>query len=148
MSPSGTKNKGTEGFMMRQMPARRSAPRKDVAPVSVSLVSSLENLSKIARGGFLVEASVSGFLLIIPRDQLVPMEFRRNLNLDSLLGHKILVHLKDLNLEISGRVARTRLRGKVGFEVGVDYSDDAPEYWRECLVDLLPAPGELEEEEV
>lgn len=116
--------------------------------MSVSLVSSLENLSKIARGGFLVEASVSGFLLIIPRDQLVPMEFRRNLNLDSLLGHKILVHLKDLNLEISGRVARTRLRGKVGFEVGVDYSDDAPEYWRECLVDLLPAPGELEEEEV
>lgn len=131
--------------MSRTTLARRSAPRKDVAPLTITTISSLENLAKIAKGGNLVEASTSGFLLIIQRDNLVPVEFRRNLNLDSLIGHKILIHLQDLNLEISGRVARTRLRGKEGFEIGVDYTDDAPEYWRECLVDLLPSPGEIEE---
>ncbi|PWU16402.1 MAG: hypothetical protein C5B49_10550 [Bdellovibrio sp.] len=125
--------------------ARRSAPRKDVTPVSVSTVASLENLAKIAKGGMLTEASTTGFLLIIPREHLVPLDLRRNLSLESLVGTKILVHLTELNLEISGRIARTRLRGKAGFEVGVDYSDEAPEYWRECLVDLLPAPGEIEE---
>ena len=82
---------------------------------------------------------------MIDREDLVPLEFRRNLNLDALIGHKVFIHLNELNLEISGRVARTRFAGKSGFEIGIDYSDDAPEYWRECLVDLLPAPGELDE---
>lgn len=131
--------------MARTAYARRSAPRKDVTPIEITTVASLENLTKIAKGGQLVEASTTGFLLILARENLVPVEFRRNLNLDSLVGHKILIHLKELNLEISGRVARTKLRGKSGFEIGVDYSDDAPEYWRECLVDLLPSPGEIEE---
>jgi glycine cleavage system aminomethyltransferase T len=50
-----------------------------------------------------------------------------------------------MNIEISGRIARTKLLGKQGFEIGIDYAEDAPEYWRECLVDLLPAPGEFDE---
>ena len=50
-----------------------------------------------------------------------------------------------MNLEISGTVVRTRLLGIEGFEIGVDYSLDAPEYWRECLLDLIPSPGELED---
>lgn len=125
--------------------ARRSAPRKDITPLTVSSVSSMENLARVAKGGMIVEASISGFLLLVDRDDLVPIEFRRNLNIDALVGHKVLIHLNELNLEISGRVARTRFAGKSGFEIGIDYSDDAPEYWRECLVDLLPAPGELDE---
>lgn len=131
--------------MSNQLYARRSAPRKDITPLTVSTVASLENLTKIAKGGSIVEASTSGFLLLVRREDLVPVEFRRNLNLDALIGHKVLIHLADLNLEISGRIARTRFAGKSGFEIGIDYSDDSPEYWRECLVDLLPAPGELED---
>ncbi len=122
----------------------RVAPRKELTPLNVSSVSSLENLTKIARTGAIVEASTSGILLIVKREDLVPTALRKNLNLDDLIGHKLLLHLPDLNLEIAGRVARTRFIGKEGFEVGIDYTDDAPEYWRECLVDLLPAPGEFE----
>jgi len=131
--------------MARPLYARRGAPRKDITPLKVTSVASLENLAKIAKGGSIVEASTSGFLMLVQREELVPTEFRRNLNLDALLGHKVMIHLSDLNIEISGRVARTRFVGKSGFEIGIDYSDDAPEYWRECLVDLLPAPGELED---
>jgi hypothetical protein len=36
------------------------------------------------------------------------------------------------------------LLGKKGFYVAIDYSEEAPEYWRECLMDLLPNPGELD----
>lgn len=125
--------------------ARRSAPRKDIRPINIESVTSLENLARISKGGLLTDASTSGFRICIPRDQLIPVEFRRNLNLDALVGTRVLIHLEDLNLEVSGTVRRTKLLGKKGFELGIDYSDDAPEYWRECLVDLLPAPGEIEE---
>jgi hypothetical protein len=130
--------------MARPQKAFRSAPRKELTPVPISNVSSLENLMKIAKGGNIIEASSSGLLLMVKRDDLVPATLRKNLNLDVLVGDKILIHLPDLNLEISGRIARTAFKGKSGFEIGIDYTDDAPEYWRECLVDLLPAPGEFD----
>lgn len=124
---------------------KRVAPRREITPLKVSSVSSLENLAKIAREGEVIEASTTGFLLIIRREDLIPSNLRKNLTLDMLIGSKILLHLPQMNLEISGRVARTKLLGKQGFELGIDYTDDAPEYWRECLVDLLPAPGEFDE---
>jgi hypothetical protein len=130
--------------MVKKAVAHRAAPRKELTPLPVSSVSSLENLTKIARGGSVTEASTSGILLLVRREDLVPAMLRKNLNLDALVGDKVLIHLPDLNLEISGKVARTRFIGKEGFEVGIDYTDDAPEYWRECLVDLLPAPGEFD----
>lgn len=123
---------------------RRVAPRKDITPLTISSMSDLESLAKIARGGMVVEASTSGFLLMVKREELVPVALRKNLTLEELIGTKILIHLPQMNLEISGTIKRTKLAGKEGFEIGVDYSDDAPEYWRECLIDLLPAPGELE----
>jgi hypothetical protein len=123
---------------------RRVAPRREITPLEVSSISSLENLAKIARGGEIIEASTSGFLLIVKREDLIPAMLRKNLTLESLHGSKVLLHLPQMNIEISGKIARTKLLGKQGFEIGIDYVEDAPEYWRECLVDLLPAPGEFD----
>jgi hypothetical protein len=123
---------------------RRVAPRREITPLEVSSVSSLENLAKIARFGEIVEASTTGFLLIVRREDLIPSVLRKNLTLESIHGQKVLLHLPQMNIEISGRIARTKLIGKQGFEIGIDYAEDAPEYWRECLVDLLPAPGEFD----
>ncbi len=124
---------------------RRVAPRREITPLEVSSVSSMENLAKIARFGEIVEASTTGFLLIVRREDLIPSALRKNLTLESIHGQKVLLHLPQMNIEISGRIARTKLLGKQGFEIGIDYAEDAPEYWRECLVDLLPAPGEFDE---
>lgn len=124
---------------------RRIAPRREITPLEVSSMSSLENLAKIARYGEIVEASVTGFLLIVKREDLIPAMLRKNLSIESIHGQKVLLHLPQMNIEISGKIARTKLLGKQGFEIGIDYTDDAPEYWRECLVDLLPAPGEFED---
>jgi hypothetical protein len=122
----------------------RVAPRREISPLEVSSVSSLENLAKIARSGAIIEASTSGLLMIVKREDLIPAALRKNLTLESIHGTKVLLHLPQMNIEISGRIARTKLLGKQGFEIGIDYTADAPEYWRECLVDLLPAPGEFD----
>jgi hypothetical protein len=129
---------------MKVAKASRAAPRREITPLEVSSMSSLENLAKIAKYGEIIEASTTGFKMIIKREDLIPAALRKNLTIDAILGQKVLLHLPQMNIEISGRIARTKLLGKEGFEVGVDYSEDAPEYWRECLLELLPAPGEFE----
>lgn len=129
---------------MKVAKASRAAPRRDITPLEVSSLSSLESLAKIARYGEIIEASTTGFKMIVRREDLIPASLRKNLNIDALLGQKVLLHLPQMNIEISGRVARTKLMGKQGYEIGIDFSEDAPEYWRECLLELLPTPGEFE----
>ncbi|MBO9668013.1 MAG: hypothetical protein J7501_14520 [Bdellovibrio sp.] len=123
---------------------KRIAPRKEVSPVHVSYVTSLDDFAKIAKNCEIVEASATGLLLLIKREDLIPTALRKNLTLDVLIGDRVFMHLDDMNLEISGVIRRTQLLGKKGFYVAIDYSEEAPEYWRECLMDLLPTPGELD----
>lgn len=123
---------------------RRIAPRKEVTPILISHLTSVDDFAKIARNCEIIEASATGLLVKIPRDQIIPSALRKTLTLDCLIGDRIFMHLEDMNLEISGVIRRTQLLGKEGFHIAIDYSDDAPEYWRECLMDLLPRPGELE----
>ncbi|WII72656.1 hypothetical protein QJS83_02075 [Bdellovibrio sp. 22V] len=123
---------------------RRVAPRKEVSPIHISYLTSLDDFAKIAKNCEIVEASSTGLLLLIKRDDLIPTALRKNLTLDVLIGDRVFMHLEEMNIEISGVITRTQLLGKKGFYVAVDYSDEAPEYWRECLMDLLPKPGELD----
>lgn len=116
----------------------RQAPRKEIAPLTLDSFNSMESLEKIATYGEIVEASSSGILIVFKRDDFIKKELRSNLNLDSLVGHKVYFTIHEMDLEISGTVARTKFLGKKGFQVAIDYSSDAPEYWRECLIDLLP----------
>ncbi len=116
----------------------RQAPRKEITPLTLDSFSSLESLEKIAKYGEIIEASASGILIHFKREDFIKKELRANLNLDSLVGHKVYFTIHEMDLEISGTVARTKFLGKKGFQVAVDYSTDAPEYWRECLIDLLP----------
>lgn len=111
----------------------------------ISYLTSLDDFAKIAKNCEIVDASSSGLLLLIRREDLIPTALRKNLNLDVLIGDRVFMHLEEMNLELSGVITRTKLEGKKGFHVAVDYSDEAPEYWRECLMDLLPRPGEIEE---
>lgn len=123
---------------------KRVAPRKEVSPIHISYLTSLDDFAKIAKNSEIVEASASGLLLLVKREDLIPTALRKNLTLDCLIGDRVFMHLEDMNLEISGVITRTQLLGKKGFYVAVDYSDEAPEYWRECLLDLLPTPGEMD----
>jgi hypothetical protein len=123
---------------------RRVAPRKEVTPIHVSYLTSLDDFAKIAKNCEITEASSSGLLLLIKREDIIPQALRKTLSLDALIGDRVFMHLEEMNLEVSGVITRTQLSGKKGFYVAIDYSEDAPEYWRECLMDLLPRPGEID----
>ncbi|MBL7543926.1 MAG: hypothetical protein JNL11_08925 [Bdellovibrionaceae bacterium] len=125
---------------------KRVAPRKEVEPLRVTFMASLNNLAKIAKNCQIVEASASGLLLTVLRDDLIPASLRGNLNLDCLVGDRVYLKVEPMNIEISGEIRRTKFLGKQGFHIAVDYSEDAPEYWRECLMDFLPKPGEFDQE--
>ncbi len=125
---------------------KRNSPRKQTHPIHVSHMTSLDNFTKIAKNGDIIEASITGLLMKVRRQDLLLSHLRANLNIDCLIGDEIFLRLEDMNLEISGKIVRTQFMGKDGFLIAIDYSEDSPEYWRECLIDLLPRPGELDED--
>jgi len=123
---------------------KRIAPRHDIQPIEISGFTSIDHMTLLARHGHIIDASSTGFLLTVNRSELLPKQFRGTLSLDELKGDQILLKIEKMNLEIGGTIARTKRITKDVFEIAIDYSADAPEYWRECLLDLLPLPGEME----
>ncbi len=122
--------------------ANYRAPRREInredAKLTVDALCSMDNLEKLAQYGEIVEASATGILLRIDRKDFLNKELRANLNIDQLVGKEVFFNIHEMDLEISGRVARTKFTGKTGFLIAVDYSEGSPEYWRECLMDFLP----------
>jgi hypothetical protein len=124
----------------------RVAPRKLVEGLHVRNLTALDRFSVIARSAVLVDVSSTGMLLHVDRKQLLPKVLRENLTLQSIEGEHIMLQILEMDLEIDGRITRTRLIGKGVYEVAVDFVDEAPEYWRECLVDLMPDKNKKTEE--
>ena len=122
---------------------RRIAARKVVDFIHVSELTSLSSYSVIAHECVIIDASKSGFMMKVGRPQLLPKEFRENMNMDALVGHQVVMYLPQMNLDLDGTVTRATHVGKGEFEIAVTFSAEVPEYWRDCLVDLLPAPGEM-----
>lgn len=117
---------------------RRIAPRESMEPIAIRAFTSLDHMTLLSRRGFIVEASSTGFLMHLERKDIVPKQFRETLSIDELKGDQIMLMIDPLNLEISGKIARTKRLSKDLYEIAIDFSDDAPEYWREALVDMLP----------
>jgi hypothetical protein len=126
---------------------RRIAQRENLEPLQIKGFTSLDHRTMVARVGKIVEASKTGFCLHINRKDLLPKQFREALSLAALEGDRIMLVVDQMDLELSGTVKRTNRKGKDVYEIGVDYSEEAPEYWRECLMDLLPRPGEMKDDE-
>lgn len=123
---------------------RRVTERKLVDPVRVAELTSLSNYNVIANEGTIIDASPSGFLVRVERTNLVPEDYRKNLTLTELVGDQVVMFLPQMNLDLDGTVTRASHTGKGTFEIAISFSQDIPEYWRDCLVDLLPSPGEFD----
>jgi hypothetical protein len=124
-------------------PERRIAERKAVEPIKISELTSLVQYKVIAKSGEIIDASTSGMLLMIDRKDFVQKQFRENLSIDEVLGQHVVMYLPQMDLDLDGRITRAEHVGKGKFEVAIQFSEDVPLYWRECLVDLLPSPGEI-----
>ncbi len=125
------------------MANKRTSQRKIVEDVYFSELSDLDSSLVIARQGHIVDASSSGFLAIFHRDD-ADQSLKTSLTIEHLVGTKIALFLPQMEIDLDGRIMRTKHIGKGYFEVGVSFSDDIPEYWRNCLRELLPQPGELD----
>ena len=125
---------------------RRVANRKDVDYIQVNDLTSVHDYSVIAKCGQITNASTSGFLLELNREDLIPDELRSNLSLETTLGQQVVLYLPQMNLDLDGTISRATHKGNGIYQVAIEFSADVPEYWRACLIDLLPEEGELEEE--
>jgi hypothetical protein len=123
---------------------KRVSERIETSAVTVKNLTSLDHAEVIAKSAILIDASHTGFLLHVSRPDLLAKFARESLTLNEILGSKVILLLEQMNLELSGTVVRTKRINKSLFEVAIDYTDEAPDYWRECLIDLLPRPGELD----
>lgn len=120
------------------MSNNRVSSRHNIQPLEIHGMISISNLTPICDFGHIIEASSSGFKLIIKREDFCQPEYKSTMNLESLNGAEISLYIPIMDLDITGHVARTKYVSNKEFEIGIDYSSDAPEYWRECLCDLLP----------
>ncbi|MEQ1665576.1 MAG: hypothetical protein ABL927_09400 [Bdellovibrionales bacterium] len=127
---------------------KRTSPRKETQSIDINDLTSISNYTVIARYGKIVNASSAGILIEINRTALVPDEYRDNLSLESSLGQTVVFYLPQMNLDLEGTIMRASHIGKGKFVIGINFASDVPDYWRECLVDLLPSPGEFDESAV
>ncbi|MGE0763526.1 MAG: hypothetical protein AB7N80_09640 [Bdellovibrionales bacterium] len=125
---------------------RRIAHRKTVDSIAVAELTSLNHYKVLARAGQITDASTSGLQMTLERKDLVPRELRENLSLQELVGQQVVMFLPQMNLDLDGVIMRAEHVGRGTFVLGIQFSEDVPLYWRECLIDLLPAPGEIEDE--
>lgn len=123
---------------------RRAAPREKMEPIEVRGIMSLDHMTLLSRSGRIVDASKTGFLMLVDRADLLPKMFKDALSLQDLDGDRIILTIDALNLEMAGEVVRTKRITKETFEIVVDFSTDAPDYWRECLFELLPRGTDYE----
>ena len=120
---------------------RREHDRKITGEVSFSELTSLTNYLQIASQGLVVDASISGFLITIDRNDILLPELRDTLSLQNLIGQHVCLFLSQMNIDLDGHIIRADHLGKGLFEIAIEFTDDVPEYWRACLFDLLPTDG-------
>jgi hypothetical protein len=128
---------------MKTRSDNRVAARRKLAPLKVATITAVDDYKVLFRKGKVANASKTGFLMLIKREDVGPQNLRLSLSLDSLVGKQIYFYFPDPKIEMWGAIARTKQLGKKGYEVGVDFSADAPPEWREFLYELLPTPREI-----
>ncbi len=124
---------------------RRSARRKETQALMATQIINCDTSKKIFKSGYFVNTSLKGFLLSVCRDDIVQEDLKGSLSLDTLIGSSVSLLIGNMELELDGEIKVTRHVGKGIFEVFIHFSTETPRYWRECLIDLMPNPGELED---
>ena len=111
--------------------------------IKVDLFSFIKTSDVIAHKAFLFQVSPQGFYLRVNRKDLLS-SLRENLNLDSIHKKDVVLHIPEMDIELDGVVAYTRHIGRGIFEIFIEFFDNAPQYWRQCLLDMLYAYPEGE----
>ena len=122
---------------------RRRCPRKYLYPIHVAEITVTGPSLVVARYGTVLNASATGLLVRVSHPDLHPEIYRHNPPLQAIEGKEVVMTIVEMNLKIGGKVVRAQQAEPGLCEVAIDFTANAPPYWRECLVDLLPTPGEI-----
>lgn len=126
---------------------KRKSERKSIEKIVIEDLTALSDYGVIAQQGYIVDASALGFKVEVHRDHILPKSLRGQLNLDLLNTEHIALYLPQMDLDLDGRITRSEHQGNGIFHIAIDFSHTAPEYWRMCLVDLLPGHGEMDDDD-
>ena len=126
---------------------RRIAARKVVDLIHVAELTSLSSYSVIAREAYCGCLAIR-FSSTIDRGQLVPKEYRENLDMSGLIGHQVVMFLPQMNLDLDGTITRAAQCRQIVLKLLLNFR---PTYlsigvivWWNCC----PAPGEILDEDV
>jgi len=116
--------------------------RKAVTEVNVLNIKNIETGEVYFSRACVVDVSSTGVLIRVLRDDIVSTALRSTLSLSGIVNVSVGFTIEVMGTYIEGIIVRTKPKGKGEFVVAVDFREDAPEYWRHCLVDLLPGHGD------
>ena len=122
---------------------RRQYPRKRLDPIHIAEMKTLDQLTVLAHHGTILNVSATGLLIRVDRNALSRDLFRHDVPLTIIEGAYVVMQIVEMALEIDGKIVRAHQAAPGWCEIAVDFTDNAPEYWRECLADLLPGLGEI-----
>ena len=123
---------------------QREYDRKVLTPIHVTDIHAADRCVCLAHHGTIVNASATGLLIHVSPQNLHPEMLQHDLPLESVEGDYVTMKIVEMELEIDGTIMRARRVEQGLCELAVDFSDNAPAYWRECLAELLPGLGESE----
>ena len=123
---------------------RRKYVRKLLDPIHISDMQATDRLIVLALYGTILNASATGLLIGVKRGDLSPEMLDPTFPLDVIEGECVTMKIVEMELEIDGRIVRVRHTEQECVEIAVDFTENAPTYWRECLAELLPSLGEIE----
>ncbi len=98
-----------------------------------------EENSLIAKKAFISKVTPNGFNLSLYYKDLIPRSLRFHLNLSPLLGKKILMYIPAMNMDLEGIITKAHHTGNGHFNIHLNFFEDMPKYWCECLFELWPA---------
>ena len=104
--------------------------------IKVSQFSLLKTSDVIAQQAFLFQVSPKGFYLRLNRKDL-QKKLKSHLSLGSIRNRDVTMHLPQLNFGLDGKIAHTQHIGNGIFELFIQFFDNVPSYWSDCLMDML-----------
>ena len=122
----------------------RKNGRKLLDPIHVIDIRLVTSNTALARYGTILNTSTAGLLIEVCPSDVSPEVLQNQLPLKRIEGESVVMTVDEMNLEIDGRVVRFCYNDQEMLEIAVDFSANAPAYWRECFADLLPSLGEFE----
>jgi hypothetical protein len=121
----------------------RKNGRKLLDPIHVVDMRLANSNTALARYGTILNTSTAGLLIEVCPSDVSPEVLQNKLPLNRIEGESVVMTVDEMNLEIDGRVVRFCYNEQEMLEIAVDFSANAPAYWRECFADLLPSLGEF-----